>query len=292
MRLLLTGATGFIGSSFYAHYRERFAIETFDFRNDPKTLSLDNIDTVIHLAALVHQMDGAAAEAYHEVNVVKSVALAEQAKAAGVKQFVFMSSVKVYGEESDTPYDETTPCHPKDPYGESKLEAENALLSLQSDTFTVSIIRTPVVYGEGVKANILKLISLTNRYSYLPFGGIDNRRSMVYLENLTHLIAELVVQKKGGIFLASDDSPISTSYLIEEIATALEKKCRLFSFMPLKVLLRRFKPQLFQRLYGNLYLDNTRTKASLHLSNPYTASEGIKKMIAWYQKEHLVKGLR
>ncbi len=285
MRLLLTGATGFIGSSFYAHYRERFAIETFDFRNDPKTLSLDNIDTVIHLAALVHQMDGAPAEAYHEVNVVKSVALAEQAKAAGVKQFVFMSSVKVYGEESDTPYDETTPCHPKDPYGESKLEAENALLSLQSDAFTVSIIRTPVVYGEGVKANILKLISLTNNYSYLPFGGIDNRRSMVYLENLTHLIAELVVQKKGGIFLASDDTPISTSYLIEEIATALEKKCRLFPFMPLKVLLQRFKPQLFQRLYGDLYLDNTRTKASLHLSNPYTAKEGIERMVSWYKEQ-------
>lgn len=285
MRLLLTGATGFIGSSFYAHYRDRFEIETFDFRNDPKALFLDNIDTVVHLAALVHQMDGASAETYREVNVVKTVALAKQAKADGVKQFVFMSSVKVYGEESDTPYDETTPCHPKDPYGESKLEAENALLSLQSDTFTVSIIRTPVVYGEGVKANILKLISLTNRYSYLPFGGINNKRSMVYLENLTHLIAEVVLQNRGGIFLASDDSPISTSYLIEQIATALEKKCRLFSFIPLKVLLQRFKPQLFQRLYGNLYVDNVRTKASLHLSNPYTAQEGIERMVSWYKEQ-------
>ncbi|MGB6019589.1 MAG: NAD-dependent epimerase/dehydratase family protein, partial [Sulfurimonadaceae bacterium] len=228
MKLLLTGATGFIGSSFYSNYHDKFEIETFSFQKDLNTLSISNTDTLVHLSALVHRMDGASEEAYNEVNLIKTVALAKKAKDAGVKQFIFMSSVKVYGEESDTPYNETTPCHPKDPYGESKLEAENALLSLESEAFKITIVRTPVVYGEGVKANILKLIGLTDNYSYLPFGGIANRRSMVYVENLTHLVAEIIVQKKEGVFLASDDHAVSTTHLIRSIAKALNKKIFLF----------------------------------------------------------------
>jgi len=285
MRLLLTGATGFIGSSFYSSYQNRFDIETFSFQKELTTLSLNNIDTVVHLSALVHQMDGTSKEAYHEVNVTKTIALAEKAKEAGVEHFIFMSSIKVYGEESDIPYSETSPCHPKDPYGESKLEAENGLLALESKRFKVSIIRTPVVYGEGVKANILKLITLTDRYRYLPFGGIDNRRSMIYHENLTHLIAEIIMQKKQGIFLASDDKPISTSNLIYAIAEALSKKEVLFSFSLLKSTLKRVKPDLYQRLYENLFLDNTATRQQLHLKNPYTTDEGIKKMMTWYKAQ-------
>ncbi len=285
MKLLLTGATGFIGSSFYSNYHNQFEIETFSFQKDLHTLSIHNIDTLVHLSALVHQMNGASNEAYNEVNVIKTVALAQKAKEAGVKLFVFMSSVKVYGEESDTPYSETTPCHPKDPYGESKLEAENGLLALQDDTFKISIIRTPVVYGEGVKANILKLIGLTDKYSYLPFGGIANRRSMIYVGNLTHLISEVVIQKKASIFLASDDQPISTTELIILIAKALGKKEVLLSSYLLKQTLKFIKPALYQRLYKNLFVDNTYTQTQLHLKNPYTAQEGVEKMITWYKAQ-------
>ena len=287
MRLLLTGASGFIGSSFYSNYQNVFKIETFSFQKELDLLSVNNIDTLIHLSALVHQMNGASEEAYNEVNIVKTVALAKKAKRAGVKQFIFISSVKVYGEESDTPYSETTPCHPKDPYGKSKLEAEKALLSLQNEAFKVSIIRTPIVYGEGVKANILKLIGLTDRYSYLPFGGIANRRSMVYVENLTHLISEIAIQNKEGIFLAGDDQPISTTELIILMAEALGKKEILFPSNLLKLTLRFLKPALYQRLYDNLFINNTYTKAQLHLKNPYTTKEGIKRMITWYKVQKL-----
>ncbi|MEN8147892.1 MAG: NAD-dependent epimerase/dehydratase family protein [Campylobacterota bacterium] len=285
MKLLLTGATGFIGSSFYSNYHDRFEIETFSFQKDLNTLSINNIDTLVHLSALVHRMDGASDEAYHEVNVVKTVALAQKAKDAGVKQFIFMSTVKVYGEESSTPYTETTPCHPKDPYGESKLKAENALLSLENEAFKIAIIRTPVVYGEGVKANILKLIGLTEKYAYLPFGGVANRRSMVYVENLAHLISELVLQEEKGIFLASDDHPLSTTQLIRSIAEALNKKVLLFPCHILKLTLRLIKPTLYQRLYGNLFVDNTQTRTQLHLTNPCTSQEGIEKMITWYKDQ-------
>lgn len=283
MRLLLTGATGFIGSSFYSNYRDRFEIETFSFQQDLNTLSIRKIDTLVHLSALVHRMEGASEEAYNEVNVVKTVALAKKAKEAGVKQFILMSTVKVYGEESDTPYSETTPCHPKEPYGKSKLEAENALLSLESETFKVVIIRTPIVYGEGVKANIFKLISLTDQHTYLPFGGIANQRSMVYVENLTHLISEIIIQKKAGLFLASDDHTVSTTHLIRSIAKALNKKMFLFPCHLLKWTLKFLKPALYQRLYENLFVDNTYTQTQLHLKNPYTAQEGIEKMIRWYK---------
>ena len=285
MRLLLTGATGFIGSSFYSTYQDKFEIEAFSFQKDLSTFSLNNINTVVHLSALVHQMDGASKEAYHQVNVTKTIALAEKAKEAGVEQFIFMSSVKVYGEESDTPYSEMTPCHPKDPYGESKLEAENGLLALQGNTFKISIIRTPVVYGEGVKANILKLIGLTEKYTYLPFGGIENRRSMIYVKNLTHLISELITQKKEGIFIASDDQPISTTTLILSIAKALGKKEVLFSSYLLKKTLQLLKPAPYQRLYKNLFVDNSYTQTQLHLKNPYSGQEGIENMITWYKAQ-------
>ncbi len=285
MRLLLTGATGFIGSSFYASYHDSFTIETFSFQKELSSLSIHNIDTLVHLSALVHQMDGALESAYKEVNVTKTIDLAQKVKAAGVKHFVFMSSVKVYGEESTIPYSETTPCHPKDPYGESKLDAEKALQALEDETFIVSIIRTPVVYGPRVKANILKLVQLTDRSMALPFGDINNRRSMVYVENLTHLLSEVIVQQKAGIFLASDDTPISTTELIHSIVNALHKKVFLFSFPLLKLILKQFKPSLHQRLYEDLFIDNTYTREQLHLENPYSTQEGIAKMIIWYKDQ-------
>ena len=285
MKVLLNGAGGFIGSAFYATYHDQFALETFSFQKDLEHLSLDNIDTVLHLSALVHQMNSADKKDYHDINVTKTVALAKKAKTSGVRHFVFMSSVKVYGEESETPYSEQSPCHPKDPYGKSKLEAEKALLALEDESFKVAIIRTPVVYGEGVKANILRLIELTDRYRALPFGGIHNRRSMVYVGNLTHLIAEIIRQEAAGTFLAGDDEPLSTSELITQIAEALEKKCSLFSFLPLKGLLKMLKPQIYQRLYGDLYVDNAQTKTTLHLTNPYSTQEGITRMVAWYKAQ-------
>jgi len=284
MRILLTGASGFIGSAFYRRYQTEFEIESVSFRKEIEEIDAEGIDVVVHLSALVHQMGGAEESLYHQVNVTKTIALAEKAKASGVKQFVFMSSVKVYGEESVTPYDEESPCHPKDPYGRSKLDAETALLAMADETFKVAIIRTPVVYGEGVKANILKLIELTDSYKVLPFGGIHNRRSMVYVGNLTHLISEIIQQKEAGIFLASDDAPLSTSALIEKIANALGKYPLLFPFFPLKIMLKWRKPQIYQRLYGDLYLDNSRSKAKLNLENPFTSDAGIEKMVRWYQE--------
>ncbi len=164
MKLLLTGANGFVGSYFKNNYKKKYNINTFSFLNDNlEDLDLSNMDTIIHLSALVHQMGGASKEEYEKINVTNTTDLAKKAKVSGIKNFIFMSTIKVYGEEVNIAYTENSECKPQDDYGKSKLKAEVELLRLEDKNFKISIIRTPIVYGYGVKANIKNLINLVNK---------------------------------------------------------------------------------------------------------------------------------
>jgi len=280
MKLLITGYSGFIGSYFIHKYKEKYNIKTFSFReNDINLLNFNDTNVIFHLSALVHQMRGASKEEYERVNVTQTLQLAKKAKENGVKQFIFMSTVKVYGEETDSMYTENTTCKPQDEYGKSKLKAENSLLELADDNFNVSIIRTPIVYGYGVKANIKALINLVNKVPLLPFGRIENKRSMVYIGNLCHLVDEVMQQKQSGVFLSSDDFALSTSKLIGIIAKNLNKKVYLLKIPLFETLLKLFKPSFHKRLYCSLEVDNSITKEKLNLKNPYNVEEGIKYMI-------------
>lgn len=280
MKLLLTGSTGFVGTHFIDKYKDKYNIQKFSFLNDDfSTLDATGVDVVFHLSALVHQMGGASAEEYEKVNVTQTLELAEKAKESGVKQFVFMSTVKVYGEETDDVYTENSECYPEDEYGKSKLKAEQELLKLESEDFVVSIVRTPIVYGYGVKANIKNLVSLVKKVPVLPFGAIENRRSMVYIGNLCHLVDVVIEQEKSGIFLASDDEPLSTTRLIEFVAKNLDKKIYLIKIPFFDTLLKLLKPSFRKRLYCSLEVDNTLTKERLNLKNPYSVEDGIKLMI-------------
>ena len=213
--ILLTGSNGFIGTYFINHYYRKYNISIFSFlKDDFEDLTLSKIDTVIHLSALVHQMGGASEDEYEKINVTQTINLANKAKRSGVKHFIFMSSIKVYGEETDIPYNENSDCNPQDDYGKSKLKAEVELRKLEDNEFIISIIRTPIVYGYGVKANIKNLVSLINKVPILPFADIENKRSMIYIGNLTYLIDTIIQQKYKGIFLASDDITKSTKELI------------------------------------------------------------------------------
>ena len=230
-KLLITGSSGFVGSYFINKYKNKYDIKTFSFRKDDiDTFNCVGVDTVFHLSALVHQMGGASAEEYEKVNVTQTLQLAKKAKESGVKHFIFMSTVKVYGEETTNTYTENTLCNPEDEYGKSKLKAEKELLKLEDEIFKISIIRTPIVYGYGVKANIKNLVNLVNKISVLPFGKIENKRSMVYIGNICHLVDEIIRFRieygmiGENIFLASDDEPLSTSRLIELISKNLDKK--------------------------------------------------------------------
>ena len=186
MKLLITGASGFVGSYFIDKYKDKYEIKTFSFlKDDFESLDCSDVDVVFHLSALVHQMGGASAEEYEKVNVTQTLELAKKAKKSGAKHFIFMSTVKVYGEETNTKYTEKSECHPEDEYGKSKLKAEQELLGLSeeglgdSDGFKVSIVRTPIVYGYGVKANIKSLVNLVKKVPILPFGNIQNKRSIM-----------------------------------------------------------------------------------------------------------------
>ncbi len=283
-KLLLTGASGFVGNYFIGNYAKKYNIQTFSFLNDSfEALYVKGVDVVVHLSALVHQMGGASKEEYEKINVTQTLDLAKKAKVSGVKQFVFMSSVKVYGEESDVCYTEYSTCNPQDEYGKSKLKAEQELLKLEDDDFVVSIIRTPIVYGYGVKANIKNLINLVSKVPVLPFGGIENRRSMIYVGNLCFFMDAIIERRKSGVFLMSDDEPLSTTRLIELIAENLGKKVYLVRVPFFESLLRVIKPSFHKRLYGSLEVDNKDTLKRLFGKNkpslPYSVEDGIGLMI-------------
>ena len=280
MKLLITGSTGFVGSYFVSKYKDKYEIKTFSFlKDDINTLDCNEIDVVFHLSALVHQMNEVDAIEYEKVNVRQTLDLAKKAKESGVKHFVFMSTVKVYGEETSSVYTENTICNPEDEYGKSKLKAELELLKLENENFKISILRTPIIYGYGVKANIKNLVNLVNKVPVLPFGKIDNRRSMVYVGNICHLVDEIITQQKAGIFLASDDEPLSTSMLIKLIAKNLRKRVYLIKIPFFESFLKILKPSFHKRLYGSLEVDNTISREKLNLINPYSVEEGIRLMI-------------
>ena len=155
-------------------------------------------------------------------------------------------------------------------------------------SFKVSIVRTPIVYGYGVKANIKNLINLVGKVPVLPFGNIQNKRSMVYVGNLCHLVDVIIVQEKSGIFLASDDEPLSTTRLIELIADGLDKKVYLFKVPFFESLLKLVKPSFHKRLYESLEVDNSLTIKTLFgeakATLPFSVEDGIRFMIKGYSK--------
>ena len=279
MNILITGSSGYIGSSFINTFREKYNFVNFSLLQDNMDeLQIEDIDTVLHCAALVHQKVAYDYEKYDDVNVKYPIALAKKAKEAGVKQFVFISTIAVYGEGKET-IDENTECNPLTPYGKSKLVAERELEELGNQDFIVSIIRPPMVYGKDAPGNMSSLISLVKKVSILPFGKIDNKRSFVYIDNLTYLVNKVIEKKQSGTFLASDNESLGTTRLIELIAKYQHKKVWLLKIPFFDSLLKTLKPSLYKRLFGNLEVDNHHTKEVLELKNPYTAEEGIRKMV-------------
>ncbi|MBE0491156.1 MAG: NAD-dependent epimerase/dehydratase family protein [Sulfurospirillum sp.] len=281
-KLLITGSNGFVGSYFIEKYKDRYDIQKFSFLHDDfEALHVEGVDVVLHLSALVHQMGGASAKEYERVNVTQTLKLARKAKASGVKHFVFMSTVAVYGIETGV-MSEKSDCNPLSEYGKSKLKAELELQKLEDENFNVSNIRPPIVYGKDAPGNMRSLVNLVKKVSVLPFGGIENKRSMVYVGNLCHLVDVVISSTEvshSSVFLACDDEPLSTTRLIELIAQSMGKKVYLLKVPFFKSVLKLVKPSFHKRLYGSLEVDNTLTKEKLNLKNPYSVEEGIKMMI-------------
>lgn len=301
--ILLTGATGFVGKALVSalHAKELRLLS----RKDPQqthgifcqteidgstdySAYLDNVDVVIHTAARVHVMDDRCSDplvAYREVNTEGTVNLARQADMAGVKRFIYISSIKVNGESTELglPFKPDNAYIPTDPYALSKYEAEFGLRKIAEETrLEVVIIRPTLVYGPGVKANFASLMNLVSKGIPLPFGCItQNKRSLVSITNLVDLIITCIDHPKAAnqVFLVSDDQDVSTSEMVREMAKALGKPTWQ---LPIPVWCYKLVGKLFNksdvvdRLTGSLQVDISHAKDTLGWKPPQTLQEGFK----------------
>lgn len=312
-RILVTGANGFVGRSLVQHLlcapgclvrasvrqagaqsprAEQVAVGDINANTDWRA-TLHGVDTVVHCAARVHVMaDAGTAESqarFNEVNVAGTRRLAEQAVAAGVRRIVFLSSVKVNGEATtSTPFSATSQPAPEDAYGRSKWAAEQVLREIsERQGIEIAVIRPPLVYGPGVKANFERLMRAVYKGMPLPFGAVDNRRSMIYLGNLVDLIERCITHAgaAGGTFLASDADDLSTRRLIRLLAEAMGKSPRLISVPPLLMTTAARmlgKQDVSERVLGSLQVDIASTCDTLAWRPPYTPEAGIRDTaLAW-----------
>ena len=257
---------------------------------------LEGHDAVIHLAARVHVMRESVADplaAFREVNVEGTLNLARQAARAGVGRFVFLSSVKVCGEETGLghPFTEDMAHKPDDPYALSKYEAEQGLLALAAETgMEVVIIRPPLVYGPGVKANFLSLLRVLDKGLPLPLGALANRRSLVYLENLVDFIILCLEHPAAAneVFLVSDGEDMSTSELLRRMARALGRPARLIP-VPQGLLAAGLamvgKREIARRLCGSLQVDIGKARQVLSWQPPYSVDYGLRQTARWFLEQ-------
>jgi nucleoside-diphosphate-sugar epimerase len=316
MRVLVTGASGFVGRATCRRLEElghpvRAAVRSADRSVDaasecvsvgeigPGTVwepFVREVDVVIHLAARVHMMEDRAADplaAFRLVNTAGTLALAEAAADAAVRRFVFVSSIKVNGEETRAgrPFTERDPPGPVDPYGQSKWEAEQALGDLSRRTgMEVCVVRPPLVYGPGVRANFLRLLQAVARGLPLPLGGLTNRRSILFVDNLADALATCAFHPAaaGETFLVADEPSLTPPELIRSLAAALGRRPRL---VPVPASLMQLAGRVtgreaaVQRLCGTLEIDPTHIRTTLDWTQPFSTEAGLERTARWYRED-------
>jgi nucleoside-diphosphate-sugar epimerase len=318
---LVTGASGFLGRHVAAHllargHRVRGLVRPdggapaegveaapAEGLHDRAAVAraLDGADTVVHLAARVHVMRDDAADPlaeFRRVNVEGTRTLLDEAVRAGVRRFLFVSSVKALGEGGGAPWTDDTVPAPVDPYGISKLEAERLVrATADASGLHAPIIRLPLVYGPGVRANFLRLMETVHRGIPLPFGAVENRRSLAFSGNVAAAV-EAALQSPAAAretFLFSDGEDLSTPQLVRAIATALGKPARLVRVPPAlfraagragDVMARALPFPLtsaaVDRLLGSLAVDSSRFRRVTGFRTPFTVAEGLQRTADWF----------
>ncbi|ATI02454.1 MULTISPECIES: SDR family oxidoreductase [Cycloclasticus] len=314
-RVLVTGATGFIGRavterllssghSVVAAVRQSsgilgLGVKVVEVGNTSAQTDwrqeLNKVDVLIHCAGRAHIINEMVTDPlaeFRQINTASTLNLAKQAAEVGVRRFVFISSIKVNGEltvkEAFCPDDIFVPT---DPYGLSKYEAEQGLLALVKSTdMEVVIIRPTLVYGSGVKGNFASLLKWIESTVPLPFGAIDNKRSLVALENLVDFIIHCIDHPRAAneIFLISDGEDVSTTELIQKVSNAFGKKAFL---LPIPVTWMRFvarvmgKTDVVNRLFGSLQVNSSKSRELLGWEPVITMDEQLKKTVKAYLNE-------
>ena len=285
MKIAVTGADGFIGINFLSYNQDHEIVKVDLLNQTLNDYSFKGINVILHLAALVHQTGKIDDNTFFQVNSNLTIELARKAKSQGVQHFIFMSTVKVYGEYNTIyqPWKEDTDCYPSDPYGRSKLDAEKRLRKLEENYFHVTIIRTPVVYGPGVKGNILKLMEFIDRAFIIPLGNINNIRSMIYVGNLCAYLQNVIENKTSGILIVKDVEEYGTSDLVFEMNKRLDQKKIISIPVFIQYLIKLLIPSYFSKIFGSLILENSATKNKTKIQVPYTFKDGIESTINWYK---------
>lgn len=307
MKVLVTGANGFIGKALctYLHehghdvvaavrrgsgQRHEIMVGEID-KNTNWEDALAGCDAIVHLAARVHKLNDSSSgieSLYRETNTAATINLAKQAVLAGVKRFVFVSSIKVNGEGSDRAYTSSDKPNPQDAYANSKWEAEQSLKKIANESeIEVVILRPPLIYGPDVKANFLRLLHIVYRGWPLPFGLIRNRRSLLFVGNFIDVIAACLTHPNavGKTYLVSDCYDVSISDLIKDIAFALGRPARLLPVPQVVIswISKAFgKSDVSDRIIGSLTVDCAEIESDLHWKPPYTMQQGLGLTADWY----------
>ncbi|MBM7539778.1 NAD-dependent epimerase/dehydratase family protein [Amphibacillus cookii] len=256
-RILITGKNSYIGNSlthWLAQYPDDYQINSLDMRDDKwKEADFSPYDVVFHVAGIAHvSRDPKLQDLYYKVNRDLTIETAKKAKAEGVKQFIFMSSIIVYGDSSKEMQvitRETKP-NPSNFYGDSKLQAEEGIMSISDEQFKVMILRPPMIYGKGSKGNYPKLAKVARKLPFFP--NIDNQRSMLHIDNLTEFLRLVIDHEESGLFFPQNKAYVKTSEMVSLIAETHGKHIRLIKiFNPLiKPFINRI--QLVNKVFGNL----------------------------------------
>jgi nucleoside-diphosphate-sugar epimerase len=306
-RLLVTGASGFVGKSLVAEllrqgHSVRAAIRSKSMSIGSAEVvvgeingetdwadALKDVDVVIHLAARVHVMIECSANPlaeFRQVNVEGTRHLAESTARLGVKRFVYVSSVKVSGEQTTLPYTELNEPNPQDAYGASKWEAEQVLHQISAETgMEVVIARPPLVYGAGVKGNFAQMIKVLAKGLPLPLASVKNLRSFIYVENLVDALVLCATHPNaaGQTYLVSDGQDISTPDLLRKLSSAMGKSAKLLPCSPVFMGLagRLFgKSDQIDKLLGSLQVDSSKIRRELGWKPPFTLDEGLKATVS------------
>ncbi len=272
MRVFVTGGSGFIGSTLVP--------ALVGSGHEVATGDIEGCDAVVHLANIAHAR--AARALLWKVNVDGSRQLAERAAASGVRRMVYLSSIKVSGEQTGSrPFNGSESPSPEDEYGRAKLAAEQALAEVGArSSLQIVVLRPPLVYGPGVKGNFLALMRWIARGRPLPLAGIRNRRSLIYVGNLADAIVRCLERPvpAGRVYTLSDGTPLPTPELCSEIGKALDRPARLYRFPA--ALLARLPGG--KRLTASLVVDDSRLRSELGWHPPVHLDEAMRATARWY----------
>ncbi|MBE6824251.1 MAG: NAD-dependent epimerase/dehydratase family protein [Ruminococcaceae bacterium] len=253
-RILITGKNSYIGDSF-SEFVHNYPVDIVDMQNEEwKNYDFSSFDTVVHVAAIVHKQEKQyTVEEYKKINTTLAYEVAKKAKESKVKQFVFLSTMSVYGVVSGV-ITKDTKLNPFNDYGKSKLQAERLIQSLEDESFKVTIIRPPLVYGKGCKGNYKKLRKFALKLPFFP--DVESSRSMIYIGNLCSFMKKAIDEKLSGVFCVQDGAYVNTSQMVKLVANANGKDIKLTKvFNPLINMLLRMKIHIVCKVFGSLTYD-------------------------------------